>query len=104
MVLIHIICDSPKQANEIVDFLIDEKLMLNPFLSHKTLYKPKKNGEEKSFEQTLVMGTTKALLFNTINKTIKKRFAKNPPLTYAMPIIYMDEHQNLELQTKTQKV
>lgn len=104
MVLIHIICDSPTQANEIVDFLIDEELMLNAFLSNKTLYKRKKNGKEESLEQTLVMGTTKALLFNTINERIKKKFAKNPPPTYAMPIIYMDEHQNLELQTKTQKV
>lgn len=50
------------------------------------------------------MGTTKALLFNKIKKRIKKKFLENLPLIYAMPIIYMDEHQNLELQTKTLKV
>lgn len=104
MVLIHIICDSPAQANDIVDFLIDEKLMLNALVSNKILHKRLKNDRKKSFEQTLVMGTTKALLFNKINKQIKKKFAKNFPLIYAMPIIYMDEHLNLELQTKTQKV
>lgn len=104
MVLIHIICSSPTQANDMVDFLIDEKLMLNALVSNKMLYKRFKNNQRENFEQILVMGTTKALLFNKINKRIKKKFAENLPLIYAMPIIYMDEHQNLELQTKTQKV
>lgn len=104
MVLIHILCSSPAQANNIVDFLIDEKLMLNALVSSKMLHKRLKNGQNESFEQTLIIGTTKALLFNKIKKSIKKKFLENLPLIYAMPIIYMDEHQNLELQTKTLKV
>nr|WP_298924198.1 hypothetical protein [uncultured Allomuricauda sp.] len=103
MVLIHIICDSPAQANDIVDFLIDEKLMLNALVSNKVLHKRSKNGQKESLEQTLVMGTTKALLFNKINKRIKKKFAENLPLIYAMPIIYMDEAQSADLRSSTEK-
>lgn len=104
MVLIHIISNSSKQATDIVDFLIDEKLMLNALVSNKMLHKRLKNGQKESFEQTLVMGTTKALLFNKISQIIKEKFLDNPPLIYAMPIIYMDEHQTLQLQTKTKTV
>ncbi len=104
MVLIHIICDSQKQAADIVDFLIDEKLMLNPLVSSKLLHKQLKNGQKKSFKRTIVMGTTKALLFNKINHHIKEKFPNNTPLVYAMPIIYMDETQSEDLRLSTERV
>ncbi len=104
MVLIHIICHDREQALEIVDFLIDEKLVLDAMVSEKLLFKKLTNGETESHDRILVMGSTKALLFKTINDRIRKRFKEAIPLLYAMPIIYMDENQTLELQTETQKV
>ncbi|AWX44133.1 hypothetical protein HME9304_01133 [Flagellimonas maritima] len=103
MVLVHIICNSSEQATRIVDFLIEERLMLNALVSDKLLYKQRRNDEKESFEQTLIMGTTKALLFTKINERIQRKFIKNPPLIYAMPIIYMDEKQSKNLRKKTEK-
>ncbi len=104
MVLVHIICESKRQALNIVDVLIEERLMLDAMISDKLLFKRLKSGETESHERTLVMGTTKALLFKTIDQRIKKVFTSTPPLVYAMPIVYMNARQTQELQAETQKV
>ncbi|TAI47920.1 hypothetical protein [Flagellimonas allohymeniacidonis] len=104
MVLMHICCNSATQAEEVVDFLLDEKLVLDALVSDKLLYKRVQNKAKKSFGQTLVMGTTKALLFTKINKKIKEKYPSNTPLVYAMPIIYMDPLQEKKLKKNTEKV
>ncbi|WP_343488107.1 hypothetical protein [Allomuricauda sp. d1] len=104
MILVHIICKTKTQALDIVDVLINEKLVLDAMISDKLLFKQLKSGEMKSHERVLVMGTTKALLFNTINKIISGKYTDSPPLIYAMPIVYMDAEQTEELQQETIKV
>ncbi|MGB5370166.1 MAG: hypothetical protein WBN18_07030 [Flavobacteriaceae bacterium] len=39
------------------------------------------------------MGMTKALLFNTINKLLLKKYRDHMPMLYAVAIIYMDDEQ-----------
>ena len=104
MVLMHICCNSETQAEEVVDFLLEERLVLDALVSDKLLYKRLQNDEKKSFGQTLVMGTTKALLFTKINQKIKEKYPFNTPLVYAMPIIYMDPNQAEKLKNNTEKV
>ncbi|MBS9462412.1 hypothetical protein KIM67_08325 [Flagellimonas sp. 389] len=104
MVLLHIVCYSPEQATAIVDFLLEEKLVLHAIVSNKLVYKQLNDNKKESFEQILVMGTTKALLFTKINQRIQKKFTEHPPLIYAMPIIYMDELQGDTLRVRTEKV
>lgn len=104
MVLIHICCQSTGQAKEIVDFLLEEKLVLDALVSDKLLYKQSNSNKKKSFEQTLVMGTTKALLFAKINRKIKDKYPTNTPMIYAMPIVYMDNSQEEMLKSRTEKV
>ncbi|UJH66165.1 divalent cation tolerance protein CutA [Allomuricauda sp. SCSIO 65647] len=104
MVLVHIICESKSQALDIVDVLIEERLMLDAMISDKLLFKRLKSGETESHERTLVMGTTKALLFKTIDQRIKQVFTSTAPLVYAMPIVYMNAEQTQELQAETRKV
>ncbi len=104
MVLLHIVCENRKQAHSIVDELISEKLVLDAMISDKLLFKRLESGERKSEERTLVMGSTKALLFKKINDTIRTKHGSKMPLIYAMPIVYMDEQQTKELLEKTQKV
>nr|WP_299339007.1 divalent cation tolerance protein CutA [Allomuricauda sp.] len=104
MVLIHICCQSASQAEEIVDFLLEEKLVLDALVSDKLLYKYSNNGKKQGFEQTLIMCTTKALLFTKINRRIKNKYPKSTPMVYAMPIVYMDQGQEKKLKNRTEKV
>ena len=104
MILLHISCNSSEQAYEIVDFLIDQKLMLDALVSDKMHFKQLNHGKKESLNQILIMGTTKALLFNKINQEIRGKYPTNMPLIYATPIIYMDSEQTQHLQEETEKV
>lgn len=104
MVLVHINCKSTEQADAVVTFLLEEKLMLNALVSQKMMYKTSLQGSIKADSRVLVMGTTKALLFTEINQKIVSRFPKETPLVYAMPIVYMDEKQSHVLRENTEKV
>ena len=104
MILIHISCETSKQANAIVDFLIDEKLMLNALVSDNLLHKQLDCGKRSSQPHYLIMGTTKALLFQKINQRVRAAYPENTPLIYAMPIVYMDDTQTTQLKTETEKV
>jgi len=50
------------------------------------------------------VGTTKALLFSTINTLIRVHYPKDTPIMYAVPIVYMDEAQTQEVIEGTAKV
>ncbi|MEL6976337.1 MAG: divalent cation tolerance protein CutA [Bacteroidota bacterium] len=104
MILVHINCKTVEQADAVVTFLLDEKLMLNALVSEKMMYKTSLQGNIKADSRVLVMGTTKALLFTPINQKIISHFPKETPLVYAMPIVYMDEEQGRFLRENTEKV
>lgn len=104
MILVHISCTSSKQATDVADFLIDQKLMLDAMISDKMHYKQLDHGEKVSLPRFLVMGTTKALLFSRINRIISEKYKNEVPLLYAMPIIYTDEDQTNQLRYETEKV
>jgi len=104
MILVHISCKTAAQANAVVTFLLEEKLMLNALVSEKMMYKTSLKGHIKADSRVLVMGTTKALLFTTINEKITSKFPKETPLVYAMPIVYMDEEQGHFLRENTERL
>ncbi|GMN09817.1 hypothetical protein MTsPCn9_18600 [Croceitalea sp. MTPC9] len=104
MILLHISCNSHEQANSIVDFLIDEKLMIDALVSDSMLFKQLNLGKKESLHQVLIMGTTKALLFKLITQKIKAKYPDNMPLIYATPIVYMEEEQTKHLQDELKKV
>lgn len=104
MILLHVVCENREQAQSIVDELVEKKLVLDAMISDKLLFKRLKSGQKQSHQRTLVMGSTKAHLFKAINDDIRAKYHTNMPLIYAMPIIYMDEQQTIELQQETLKV
>ncbi|GEM_PF-1188315 len=105
MILAHIIATDRIQALEIVNLLMDKKLLLQAAVSEKTIYQRKtKSGKLISESRTLIIGKTKGLLFSTINKELKKHFFENMPMVYAVPIIYMDEELANLLRENTAKV
>lgn len=105
MILAHIITKNKEQAVEIIEVLLERKLMLHAAVSEKTVYeKGESNCRLKSTKQTLIIGKTKALLFNDINQILKTYFPKNMPMLYAVPIVYMDEELAIVLRNNTAKV
>lgn len=105
MILAHIIAHNRTQALEIINILMDEKLLLQAAASEKEIYEKKSDdGELICEKKTLIIGKTKALLFSEINNVLKKHFSQNMPMLYAVPIIYMDEELANLLRENTAKV
>ncbi|WP_299443305.1 hypothetical protein [uncultured Aquimarina sp.] len=102
MILIHIITDNEDRAIEIADFLNKEKLILNSMILEKVSIRERlKNGTSQSTDRILIMGKTKALLFNTIDKKLREKYSGNMPILYSLPIINMDWEQADELIKET---
>ncbi len=105
MILAHIIAHNRTQALEIINLLMDEKLLLQAAVSEKEIYEKKSDDGELICEnKTLIIGKTKALLFTIINNVLKKHFSENMPMLYAVPIVYMDEELANLLRENTAKV
>ena len=105
MILAHIITQDKEQAMEIINLLMDKKLLFHAIVSEKVVYQ--KNGCSGKLEsgvQTLIIGKTKALLFSTINKLLLKKYPQHMPLLYSVPIVYMDEGQATLLRSHTAEV
>ena len=105
MILAHIIAKNKRQALQIISVLLEKKLLLHAAISKKTVYKfNQKTTKLEKQKQTLIIGKTKGLLFNNINKEIKAHFSENMPMLYAVPIVYMDEELATILRASTAKV
>ncbi|MFB0924352.1 MAG: hypothetical protein QMB65_03565, partial [Vicingaceae bacterium] len=63
----HIISDDEEQAIEIANFLIEKDLILDATLLEKVSIRKKINNQIESMNKTLIMGKTKAILFDVIN-------------------------------------
>jgi len=105
MILTDIIAKNKKQALKIVDILMQKRLLLHAAISKKIIYhRHSETGQLIRKKQTLIIGKTKALLFNEINKELKNQFTENMPLLYAVPIVYMDEELATILRSNTAKI
>lgn len=105
MILAHIMAHNSIQALDIINLLMDKKLLLQAAVSDKTMYQKKSaDGTLISENRTLIIGKTKALLFTTINEVLKKHFSEEMPMLYSVPIIYMDDELATLLRENTAKV
>jgi len=100
MILLHILSNEEDQANDIVDFLTEENLILEAVLLEKVSVRKK----EGNSNQTLIMGKTKALLFNTIDIMLKEKYKEKMPVIYSLPIVNMDWEQSKNLTEDIRKV
>ena len=103
MILLHIGSSDEKQAWEIVDFLESEKLIVDVVVMNGSS-RINKTGDKKLQPHHLILGKTKALLFDKIDKAVKKKHQDNIPSIYSTPIVNMDWDQRIEIQEKTTKV
>lgn len=105
MILAHIISKNKKQALKIIEILLEKKLLLHAALSKKTVFQYNKtHAKLEKQKHTLIIGKTKALLFNAINRELKDHFPENMPMLYAVPIVYMDDELATILRKSTAKV
>ena len=105
MVLLHIVSNNENQANEIVDFLTLEKLVVDAVLFEKVMVRKRdKTGVLKNEQQIMIMAKTKALLFNHIDDLLSIKYKENMPVLYSLPILNMDFNQVNELVNETAKV
>lgn len=104
MVLLHIVSKNNQQLTEIVDYLLEEKLILNAIIQENVVIRKNIDGEFKSEKRVMMIGKTKALLFNTIDTMLRQKFSSNMPVLYAVPIVAMDWEQADELVRETTKV
>jgi uncharacterized protein involved in tolerance to divalent cations len=103
MILIHIGTTDEKQVWEIVDFLENEKLIMDVIVLN-AMSRIKKKANITLQPHYLILGKTKALLFDIIDKTVREKYKDNLPSIYSTPIVNMDWDQRIELQEKTAKV
>ncbi len=105
MVLVHIICKHQKQSNEIIKYLLEENLVLDAWVSEKSVYMNREDQyHSKRKRQSLILCKTKALLFNQINEALSLKYPRNMPELYCLPIIYMNDKQAEKLRERTIKV
>ncbi|MGB5437130.1 MAG: hypothetical protein WBM98_14640 [Maribacter sp.] len=105
MVLTHILTDTKEQALNCIDILLDKKLLLDASLSEKTTYfKNESSHKLESKSNILIIGRTKALLFQSIDQVLQKYYPNNMPSLYAVPIVYMNDDQSDAIREKTAKI
>lgn len=90
MIAIHIITENKEMANSISTMLLENRLMLKPFIIDNN-------------PECLIIGRTKALLFNKIYDQIHNMGLKNIPVVYSIPILNMEWGEVSSLQTSLEQ-
>jgi len=103
MIQMHIGTQSEQQAIEIIDFLEDDKLIVDALII-ETQKRSRTNGISQHSTYYMILGKTKALLFNTIDDALRSKYPDNLPSIYSTPIVNMDWDETKDLREKTAKV
>ena len=91
MILIHITSPSKAQIIEIIDLLVEEKLILDPVIFEKVILRKKgQNGINKNEDHILAIAKARALLFGKIEYLLKEKYKEKMPDLYSLPIVNMD--------------
>ena len=104
MILVHIITESHDQAKEIALKLLSEKLIVSATLIEKTTNYSSENGVIEETCNTLVLGKTKAMLFDSIDRLLRELYPADMPVLYSIPIVNMDWEQAELLRSNTWQV
>ncbi len=91
MVLLHIICNDRQQSDDIADLLVKENLVLSAVTFQGVSVKEREeSGTIGQSEQTMLIGRTRGLLFNTVQERLRELYPTNMPVIYSMPIVNMN--------------
>ncbi len=90
MIILHVITKEPDQAGEIVKLLVSEKLITGATIMDALSSYKNTDGEIDTVSTNLLIGRTKAILFNTIENLLKYKYGDKMPVLYAVPVVNMD--------------
>lgn len=103
MILIRFITGNENQIEQIAKYLLQNQLVVNLNLKHPIKHLDLVNDEIHYSNKYILVGKTKSLLFNRIEKEIKELIDPNIEI-YSLPIVQMDEAQTMELSSKVFKI
>ena len=105
MIQLHIITKKPEQVKGILETLINGGLITGAAIFDTTSSYKSDKGEIKTVSSNILIGRTKAMFFNKIEKLLENKYGDNIPAIYGMPIINMDfRHlEKLKKLVKTEK-
>ncbi len=105
MILLHIISPSYKQLNEVAEFLVNKRLIIDALVQGCMGFRlHEAKGKVESQQVNLLVGKTKALLFDTIEQTLRSRYGDDMPEIYSVPIVNMNWEKSRELADNTIKI
>ena len=90
MIQLHVISKKPDQIKEIAEMLINEELITGVNVIDTASIHKSDKGEIEAVSTKMLIGRTKAILFNTIERLLKDKYGDSIPAIYGMPIIGMD--------------
>ncbi len=104
MILIHISTNDEQLGEEIAEFLVEDRLIVDAFIMNGIRKFRTTEGKVVLENQILVMGKTKAILFDTIDKILKQKYGAKLPTLYSVPIVHMDWNQSKDLKEQTKQM
>lgn len=90
MIQLHIISKHPEVLKEIEDLLINKCYITGATVSNTVSSFKNDKGHIENVNTQLLIGRTKASLFNTIEKLVLEKFGDNMPVIYGLPIVNID--------------
>ena len=100
MIQLHVITKNAEQIKEIVKLLINEKLIIGATVVNTVSNYQGEKDEIKTVLTNMLIGRTKAALFNTIEKLLQDKYGESIPAIYAMPIVGMDTKHTEKLNLR----
>lgn len=105
MISLTIITKTFEQGDEIIRLLLKERLVIEGTIQKNIscFRLDNKNNVVKS-DSSLLLCTTKALLFTKIDTLLRERYKDSMVVVYSVPIVNMDWEQSKILIEETQNV
>ncbi len=98
MILLRIVSKSESKIEQIAKLLLSEKLVLDVNIKRHVERAELVNEELQCTRIVLLTATTKAILFDFIDKRLNQEYPNDMPEVYAMPIMQMDWKQANQLK------
>lgn len=90
MIQLHIISKHSEVIREIEDTLINKNYITGATVISSISSFKNKDGVIENITTQLLIGRTRASLFNTIEKLMLETFGDNMPVIYGLPIVNID--------------
>lgn len=97
MILLHISTTDKQQAEDISDFLLESKFVLDALIYEGQRKLRTETGAICTEVHFMVECRTRALLYDKISMELEKRFADSMLIIYSLPIVNTDWNKSIEL-------